>query len=281
MGRGTAAAAGRWHATPVSGTFRRDTSLAGAFRRQMRVIGALTLRELGTRFGRDNLGYLWLFLEPAMLGGAIGTLHHLAGHELPGGLNPFEFWVIGYTPFYMMRGIVNRAPSAIPANQSLLYHRHITVLDIMISRDLLEGAATLGALAGFLMLFGVALGDWPADPFKMLFGMVLMFLLSHGIALLLAVGAIYSDMFDRMVHLVTYLTMPITGAFFMVFWLPTEAQQAALWVPTVHIFEMVRDGQFGPSIPTQYDAGYVIAWIAGLNLLGMAGLRRARRDLAL
>ena len=281
MGRGAAAAAERRRAPPVSGTYPRHISLGAAFRRQMRVIGALILRELGTRFGRDNLGYLWLFLEPAMLGGAIGALHLLAGHGLPGGLHPVEFWTIGYIPFYMMRGIVNRAPTAIPANQSLLYHRHITVLDILVARDLLEGAATLGALIGFLLLFGVAFGHWPADPFRMLFGMVLMFLLSHGIALLIAVGAVYTEVFDRMVHLVTYLTMPLTGAFFMVFWLPTDAQRAALWIPTVHIFELVRDGQFGAVIPTQYDVGYVIAWVAGLNLLGMAGLRRARRDLAL
>lgn len=260
---------------------RREDGLAASFRRQMRVISALTLRELGTRFGRDNLGYLWLFLEPAMLGGAIGLMHHFTQHGLPGGLNPVEFWIIGYIPFYMLRGIVNRSPVAIQANQSLLYHRHITVLDIMISRNLLEGAATLGAMIAFLALFGMLYGHWPLDPFKMLFGMVLMFMLSHGIALLIAVGSVYTELFDRMVHLVTYLTMPITGAFFMVFWLPTDLQKAALWVPTVHVFELVRDGQYGTQVPTSYELPYLLGWVAALNLLGMAGLRRARRDLAL
>lgn len=247
----------------------------------MRVIGALTLRELGTRFGRDNLGYLWLFLEPAMLGGAIGLLHHIAQQGLPGGLNPLEFWVIGYIPFYMLRGIINRAPVAIQGNQSLLYHRHITLLDILISRSLLEGAAVLGAMIVFLALFGLVLGHWPADPFKMLAGMVLMFLFSHGVAVLIAAGAVYTEIFERVVHLVTYLTLPITGAFFMLFWLPYEAQQAALWVPTVHMFELIRDGHFGKMVPTQYDIGYVVAWCAALNLLGMAALRHARRALVL
>ncbi|MDB5372471.1 MAG: hypothetical protein JWP04_1113 [Belnapia sp.] len=290
MGRCPAVAAGRRLPAPVSGTFRhpvlphglrKPEGIGTAFRRQMRVVGALTLRELGTRFGRDNLGYLWLFLEPAMLGGAIGLLHHIAQQGLPGGLNPLEFWVIGYIPFYMLRGIINRAPVAIQANQSLLYHRHITLLDILISRSLLEGAAVLGALVVFLALFGLVFGHWPADPFKMLAGMVLMFLFSHGVAVLIAAGAVYTEIFERVVHLVTYLTLPITGAFFMVFWLPYEAQQAALWVPTVHMFELIRDGHFGKAVPTQYDIGYVVGWIAALNLLGMAALRHARRDLVL
>ena len=60
---------------------------------------------------------------------------------MPGGLDPFVFWVVGYIPFYLFRGIVNRAPAGIAGNQSLLYHRHITILDIMLSRHLLEVAA--------------------------------------------------------------------------------------------------------------------------------------------
>ena len=99
--------------------------------------------------------------------------------------------------------------------------------------------------------------------------------------MLLATGSVYTEVFDRVTHLFTYLSLPVTGAFFMVFWLPTELQNAVLWVPTVHVFELVRDGQYGTRVPTHHDVGYVLGWVAALNLLGMAGLRRARRDLAL
>jgi len=242
--------------------------LLHGLRVQLRVIGALTLRELGTRFGRDNLGYVWLFLEPALLGGVLGIGHSLSGHAMPGALNPMTFWVIGYIPFYLLRGVLNRAPSAIESNQSLLYHRHITLLDLLAARNLLEGGATLGALVGFLLFFGLVAGDWPRDPAKLALGMVLMLALVHGLAMLIATGSVYT-------------ALPLTGAFFMVFWLPTDLQRAVLWIPTVHLFELVRDGQYGTAVPTSYDLGYVLAWIAGLNILGMAGLRRARRDLAL
>ena len=115
----------------------------------------------------------------------------------------------------------------------------------------------------------------------MVLGMLLMLGFAHGVALLLAAGSVYTEVFDRITHLFTYLSLPITGAFFMVFWLPSELQRAALWVPTVHVFELVRDGQYGTLVPTHYDLSYLCGWVAVLNLLGMAALRRARRDLAL
>jgi capsular polysaccharide transport system permease protein len=248
---------------------------------QLRVVGALTLRELGTRFGRDNLGYVWLFLEPALLGGALGLVHHVSGHAMPGGVDPASFWVIGYIPYYLLRGVLNRGPSAIAANQSLLYHRHVTLLDILLARDLLEAGATGGALVGFLLFFGLVAGEWPHEPAKVVGGMLLMFAFAHGVAMLLAAGSVYTEIFDRVTHLFTYLSLPITGAFFMVFWLPTELQKTALWVPTVHVFELVREGQYGTRVPTHYDLPYLLGWVAVLNLLGMAALRRARRDLAL
>ena len=259
----------------------RPLGLSDNFRIQRQVIGALLLREMSTRFGRENLGFLWLFVEPALLGGAVGMMHHLSGHGLPGGIDIMSFWVLGYIPYYLFRAVVNRAPTAIVSNQSLLFHRRITILDIMLSRNLLEGGAVLGAMAVFVLLLGAATGTWPEQPAKMVAGMALMLGFSHGLSLLLAAGSVYSEMFERLTHLVTYLTLPILGCFFMVFWLPTELQKIALWIPTVHCFELMREGQFGKAVPTHYDLGYLLGCIAVLNLFGLAALRKARRDLVL
>ncbi len=250
-----------------------------ALRIQFRVLGALILREMSTRFGRENLGYLWLFAEPLMLGSAIGALHLVTGHGLPGGLHVLMFWVTGYVPFYMFRSVINRSPTSVLANQSLLYHRRITLLDIMVARNLLEGGAVMGTLAIFLAAFGMALDLWPKQPALVVFGMMALLAMSHGAGLMLAAGAIYTDLIDRVIHLITYITMPFTGAFFMVFWLPTDLQHQALLIPTVHCFELIRHGLFGTAVPTTYDIGYMVAWIIGLNLAGLLTLRIARRRL--
>ena len=41
-----------------------SASFASALATQFRVIGALILRELHTRYGRENIGYLWMIGEP-------------------------------------------------------------------------------------------------------------------------------------------------------------------------------------------------------------------------
>jgi capsular polysaccharide transport system permease protein len=246
---------------------------------QFRVLGALILREMSTRFGRENLGYLWLFAEPLLLGSAIGGLHHITGHGLPGGLHVLMFWVTGYVPFYLFRSVINRSPTSVVANQSLLYHRRITLLDIMVARNLLEGAAVMGTLAIFLAIFGMTLDLWPKQPAMVVFGMMALLALSHGAGLMLAAGAIYTDLVDRVIHLITYITMPFTGAFFMVFWLPTDLQHQALLIPTVQCFEIIRRGLYGTEVPTTFDVGYLMAWIIALNLGGLLTLGVARRKL--
>jgi capsular polysaccharide transport system permease protein len=265
--------------TFTSEDLREPTGLRKGFRVQGQVIGALLMRELSSRFGRENLGYLWLFLEPMMLGSAIGLVHHVSGHGLPGNLPILPFWILSYVPYYLFRSVINRAPSAIYSNQSLLYHRRVTLFDIIVSRNLLDGAAVLGAMFVFILTFGLVLEDWPKEPAKIILGMVLMLGLAHGLSLGIAAGSVYSELFDRLTHLVTYLSLPFTGAFFMVFWLPTELQEVAEWMPTVHVFELIRAGQFGTQVPTSYDIPYLLGWIAALNLFGMLALRRARRDL--
>ena len=57
-----------------------------SLRIQRRIIGALLLRELLTRFGRHNIGFLWLFVEPMLFtAGVLGiwTLYHRSPTPFP------------------------------------------------------------------------------------------------------------------------------------------------------------------------------------------------------
>jgi capsular polysaccharide transport system permease protein len=79
---------------------------------------------------------------------------------------------------------------------------------------------------------------------------------------------------ERIWHPTAYLLFPLSGAAFMVDWLPAQAQQAVLLLPMVHGVEMVRDGYFGPVVNTHYD----VVYMAGCNLvLLLAALMLVRR----
>ncbi|GGG34271.1 transport permease protein [Caldovatus sediminis] len=252
--------------------------LAEAWRVQQRVVGALILRELHVRFGRRNLGYLWLFAEPLLLGLAISTVHALKdrGASPKSALSVFAFFAIGYSLYYMFRAVVGRAASGLAGSRPLLYHRIVTPLDMLFARHLLEGAACV--IVVILMSFAVAVveGLVPADPMKMLAAVLLMLWMCHGLALLVAAGAERWEVVDRLTHPLIYLQLPISGAFFLVDWLPHGLQELALYNPTVHIFELLRDGQFGERIRTTYDIAYVAVCSVAFQLLGLCAIRAVR-----
>lgn len=265
-------------------SFRRpileEAGLLRAFRVQCRVIGALVMREMHTRFGRQNLGYLWLFMEPMILAGSVAVIQNFIGHGIPGGMSPFTFFVLGYTPYYLLRSILGGAVTALEGSHSLMYHARVTLLDVLVARSLLEGAAVMVALSVFLIAHGVFTGVWPQNPTVVALGVVAMTLLVHGAALLVCAATAWGARnVERVVHPLTYLTIPISGSFFMVWWLPDAAKHFALMVPTVHIYEIMREGYYGAIVPYYYDVGYLLTWVVVSNVLGMLALRVAEPHL--
>jgi ABC-type polysaccharide/polyol phosphate export permease len=74
-----------------------------------------------------------------------------------------------------------------------------------------------------------------------------------------------------------YLLFPLSGAAYMVEWLPQAARPYVLMIPMVHGVEMIRDGFFGHVVRTHYDVGYLISACLVLTLLGLALSRGAAR----
>lgn len=239
---------------------------------QARVIGALLMRELHTRYGRENIGYLWLIGEPLMLGSVIAILH--SGNQAHDDLDPVGLSVVGYSIFITFRGIVNRSEGSMPANVPLLYHRMVTVFDVTIARGLLELAGTLSAFF-VLMFLAIALGymSLPARPLYLALGILYVFWISMALGWLITGGTYERPLFERLVHPFTYFMMPLSGAFFRVEWLPPSFRKAILWVPLSHIFETIRYGQFTSATLEYVDFDYVNKWCLILTFFGLLSMR--------
>ena len=80
---------------------------------QARVIGALILRELHTRYGRENIGYLWVIGEPMLLATVITLIHLNQPTHYASDIAPATFGEIGYTLFSIFRNTFNRAVGAV------------------------------------------------------------------------------------------------------------------------------------------------------------------------
>lgn len=254
-----------------------QASLTAASRIQADVIGALILRELHTRFGRQNIGYLWIFAEPLLLAFAVGLLHSQSHLPVAGGVLSIPFAIAGYTLFIMFRSMVSRAETMLEANRPLLNHRQVTILDMALARALLEIASTVAVL--FLLLAGawmLGFANLPDDVVLVLAAIALLGWFSFALSMIVIALGHESPIAGRLVHPLLYLSMPLSGAFFAMPWLPAGLRDMAAWIPTVPIFELMRLGLFEGYPDADAGLAYPVATCAALTLIGLAGLRVLR-----
>lgn len=258
----------------------QNTLLRKSFAIQRRVVGALLMREVLTRYGRHNIGFLWMFAEPMMFTLGITTmwtaLKATHGSNLP--IVPFA--VTGYSTVLLWRNMSNRCCHTVEPNLTLLFHRNVRVLDLFAARILLEIAGSTMSFV-FISIVFITIG-WMAPPsnvMMMLKGWILLAYFSAALSLLVGSLSGDSETFQRIWHTIAYFLFPISGAVFMVDWLPEAAQPYALLVPMVNAVEMVRDGYFGGAVKAHYSASYLLSVSSVMLLLGLFVARNLARKL--
>ena len=248
-----------------------ETSFRESLAIQKRVIGALLMREIITRYGRNNIGFLWLFVEPLMMTLLILMMWKFLRADQLSSLNIVAFTLTGYPMAMMWRNASNRAIGAISANASLLYHRNVRVLDTIFSRVLLEVAgATIAQIAIMALLLAVRWIEWPADIFYMLMAWILMALFALGLGLVICSIAFKFEAFGKLWSTLSFIMLPLSGAFFFVASLPHQAQEYLLWIPMVHGTEMFRQGYFGSSVLTLENPWFLLLCDLVLLFVGLA-----------
>lgn len=249
--------------------FLSQPSFFQSFQIQLRVIGALLMREVLTRFGRHNIGFMWMFVEPMLFTLGVATLWTFArvGHsKLP--IIPFA--VTGYSSVLLWRNMPNRCSGSIVPNLALMYHRNVRVIDIFSSRILLEFS---GATLSFIILCSIFIFiGWmpvPEDVSKILIGWFMLTWFGASLALVIGAWSELSDIVEKVWHPITYLLFPLSGAMFMVDWLPDMARTVVLLLPMVHGVEILREGYFGSAVTAHYNIPYMASICLGLTLIGL------------
>ena len=236
------------------------------------------MREVITRYGRHNIGFLWLFLEPMLFTLGVTTLWTLIKATHGTSLPITAFAVTGYSSILLWRNCSNRVVKAIEANHSLMYHRNVRVFDVLSARLILEIAgATVSMIALTIMFSAMEWMSLPADILTVMIGWVLLAWFAFALSLVIGAASERSELIERVWHIFTYLLFPLSGAAFLVDWLPKVAQEYILWVPMVHATEMIRHGYFGAAVRTYEDPVYLILFNSVLTLIGLALVRETGR----
>ena len=238
------------------------------------------MREALTRFGRHNLGLLWIFVEPMMFTIGVTILWYASGANHGSHLPITAFALTGYSTVLLWRNMPNRVTMAVSSNLALMYHRNVKVIDIFASRMILE---FVSLTSSFVLLTLIFWGLGYIKPPEDLIGLLIAWLLTawFGSSLALFVGAVgeRSELIEKIWHPLAYLMFPLSGAAFITDALPTSAREILLLVPMVHCTEMIREAFFGSHFTAHYSVAYLVSWNLALSMLGLAIERKLSREI--
>ena len=249
---------------------------------QARVVVALMMRDVMSRFGHDNLGFFWIIVEPMLLTCGVMVLWTLANQTHGSEIGVIPFALTGYSFITLWRHIIAKSIKCMTFNASLAFHPHVKFLDVLLARALIEVVAIFTA---FLVAYAplALLGYCPPirDPLVLVGGYLFCAWFSFAFGLVLAGISELNETVEHVIQPALYLTLPLTGTFFMVDWLPEQAQQVLLWSPLVNACEMFRSGLFPLSTPTHYSVTYLTLTCLGLTTIGLPLCRYAQRHVQL
>ena len=256
------------------------SSFAQALQIQRRVIGALMMRELLTRYGRHNIGFLWIIVEPLLFAVLVGVVWRFMWGTTKHGLGVMSFVVSGYIPLVLFRQSVSRAAGIFQANAGLMYHRHIKVLDFVLVRFLIELIGIMMAYVSIaIVLMGLGLFPIPYDLGLMLLGGLYDALFVLATCCILAPLSETSEVVEKLLPVTTYLMIPFSGTFTLAEWLTPRARDVTLLFPPVHAMEMMRYGLYGHAITPYFEYAYPLIVTAVLFAIGLLLCSRVRRIL--
>lgn len=256
---------------------KKKSDFMQALKINLRVLWALILREMLTRFGRENIGILWLLLEPMMFISGITLLWTLMEPGLVGTGSVAEFAVVSYPTVLLWRNSPGRMIKAIEANQSLLHHIYVKAQDFFIARLVLElASATAAFILIFLIYYFIGIMKMPYSILDMIYGWLLIAWFSIGLALIIGGLAEISEIAERLWHVASYFMLPISGAFFPLYIVPEPLRSYLMLSPLVDGVEFLHHGYYGFRMQTYYNLKYAIIVDLVLTFLGLLFINSAK-----
>lgn len=255
-------------------------NLREGWRIQVRVIGALLVRELNTRFGRENIGFLWIMAEPLLFAGLVSVVWTLMRGSEENGIGIVAFIGSGYVPLTFFRHAVTRSAKVVEANSGLMYHRQVKMLDFVFARVLIE---FIGAMMAYVF-FGCVLGFFGLFPVPYNIGIVIGGFLLYAfftlsLCLIMAPLSEVSELVEKLLPVTTYIMISFSGTFNMASWLNPKLRDALLWSPPSNAMEIMRYGLFGGKVQPYYSIQNTLIISMICTLFGLIICRQIRRRL--
>ncbi|MFU8864648.1 MAG: ABC transporter permease [Rhodobacterales bacterium] len=246
----------------------------------LRVIAALMLREMSTRYGRTPGGYIWAVLEPLGMIIILGWAFSILARAPSLGTSFLLFKATGFMILQIFTVLGSQVGHALTFSKPLLRYPRVTWVDAIAGRFALN--AMVVVVVTILILSGIIIYEqldvvpnWPP----------ILLAVTFAAGLGLGVGCLNCYLFMRFPvwnQLWSILTRPlfiISGVIFLYEDMPAMAKDALWYNPLLHLTGLMRDGFYPLYRPTYISLSYVGAWILIPMVLGLLLLRRYHREL--
>ena len=243
----------------------------GAFTVQCRVLHALILRELKSRYGSRRLGFMWALIEPLIFISIFVAGFQLLGRQSQGGIPVPLFFVAGFSPFFMFRDIFGEVMSGTKGHQSLLMFPQVTRIDLLLSKLIL--AALVSVIVFLTLLIGLYFFGFAfrvENALGVMIGFTMMVLLGFGLGLVLGAFSIRYEFIQSLSQPLLGRPLFLTsGLFFSASMLPPVAREIALYNPLLHCIELIRASLFENFESRYVDLTYVMVFTLVLISFGL------------
>ncbi|MET4690765.1 ABC transporter permease [Sinorhizobium fredii] len=246
----------------------------------LRVISAMIVREMSTRFGSKPGGYVWALLEPigyiAMMTVIFGAISHTPAL----GTNFILFFATGYLGFQMYQAKVGYLSSAVRANKPLLSYPNVAPIDAVTARYILQTMTTVLVAAVVFFAIFLASDERPELNWPRLFEAELYAgALALGIGMFNAVMFVKYALYEQVYGILTKPMFLLSGVFFLPDTMPHPYREVLLSNPLVHVIMLFRSGFYPEYRAIGLSVPYLSVCSAAAFFCGMAVFTFSRKTL--
>jgi capsular polysaccharide transport system permease protein len=257
-----------------------SAGLYKALRIQIRVVGALTLRDLRTRFGGTYVSYSIAVMWPLTHLVVLAAAYTLIGRQPSYGTDTFTWVLSGTLPFVVFLYGTRAISQSLSANASLLSFSIVRRIDLLLARALVELVTAI--IIGTIMfsIFVLLRGPLAFADFQLC---VLAVLLTYWTGL--AFGSLAAPivriwpamlMVMQMFVIICWIT---AGIVYLPDSVPEPFHTYLAYNPLVHCSELLRFGLYDDYQSRTMDIDYLMTLTSVLILMGLS-LERAIPRLA-
>lgn len=254
--------------------------LWSAAQRQRRVMYALMLRNIRTRFFGNGLGYLVAIAWPLSHILILVAVYTLMGRVAPYGDSTALFVATGVVPFQTFNYLARFMMIAVMRNRPLLAFPEVKVLDILFASALLEIlAAACVTIVFIVMAWFVGIDIVPRDIVQAAYAFGAAILLGLGFGLFNGVIALAFPGWFTGYTLVTIILWGTAGILFVPDALPATLREILAYHPVLQIVEWTRSAYYEGYGGLVLDRTYVLGYASVTIFLGLLFERAMRGHL--